>query len=91
MGDIKDEVAETAKKVVTIFTKEYTKAYTLALVRIIKEEVNAGPEPDWKLKKRPVCAPYPLCFLIIVSVKMCLIYVFCQLILFFSFFLNKKY
>lgn len=53
MGDIKDEVAECAKKVITVFTKEYTKAYTLALVKIIKEEVNAEPEPDWKLKKRP--------------------------------------
>lgn len=53
MADLKDEVAECAKKVVTIFTKEYTKAYTLAMVRIIKEEVNAEPKPDYHLKHRP--------------------------------------
>lgn len=53
MGDIKDEVADTAKKVVETFTVQYTKAYALSLVRIIKEEANAPPEPEWKLMKRP--------------------------------------
>jgi hypothetical protein len=51
--DLKDEVADCAKKVCTVFTKEYIKAYALAMVRIIKKQVNAAPEPDWQLTKRP--------------------------------------
>jgi hypothetical protein len=54
MGDLKDEVVDTAKRVAEVFTIQYTKAYALSLVRICKEEVNAPPEPDWKLQKRPV-------------------------------------
>jgi hypothetical protein len=56
MSDLKDEVAATAKKVIEVFTVQYTKAYALALVRMIKEEMNKPPEPDWQLQKRPVCS-----------------------------------
>jgi len=49
----KDEILEVAKAVCVTFTIEYTKAYTLALVQQIKEEMNAPPEPDWQLEKRP--------------------------------------
>jgi hypothetical protein len=54
MADLKDEVADTAKKVVEIFTLQYTKAYALALVRMAKERINKPPEPNWQLERRPV-------------------------------------
>lgn len=53
MGDIKDEVVEIARKLLEIFTVQYTKEYALGLVAIAKEEANAPPKPDWHLSKRP--------------------------------------
>lgn len=49
----KDEIINTAKKVVEVFSKNYIKCYTLALVRQIKIETNAPPAPDWQLQTRP--------------------------------------
>jgi len=53
MGDVQKEVADCAQKVCKVFTIQYTKAYTLALVRLIKEEKNQKPQPDWHLQTRP--------------------------------------
>lgn len=51
-GQLKNEIMDTIKKVITIFTKEYTKAYVLALVRLIKLE-SKKTTIDWHLEKRP--------------------------------------
>eukprot|EP01111_Echinosteliopsis_oligospora_P016493 TRINITY_DN687_c0_g1_i1.p1 TRINITY_DN687_c0_g1~~TRINITY_DN687_c0_g1_i1.p1 ORF type:complete len:601 (+),score=172.61 TRINITY_DN687_c0_g1_i1:144-1946(+) len=53
MGDVQKEVADCAQKVCKVFTVQYTKAYTLALVRLIKEEKNKKPKPDYHLTTRP--------------------------------------
>lgn len=50
----KDEILDVSKKVCTTFTIQYTKAYTLALVKYIKREINKKPKPDWQLEARPV-------------------------------------
>jgi len=49
---LKNEIAETIKKVITIFTAQYTKAYLLALVRLIELEQQKQPK-EWQLEKRP--------------------------------------
>lgn len=49
---IKQDVGNTIKKVLEIFTVQYTKAYVLALVRHIKIESQKKPEP-WLLEERP--------------------------------------
>lgn len=49
----KDEILAIAKKTVETFTVQYTKAYILAMVREVKEAMNAEPEPDWQLEERP--------------------------------------
>lgn len=54
-AQIKQEIADTIKKAVSIFTIQYTKAYMLAMVRMIKLEHSKGPKPDWHLDSRPVC------------------------------------
>lgn len=51
-AQLKNEIMDTIKKVITIFTKEYTKAYVLALVRLIKLE-SKKVTIDWHLEKRP--------------------------------------
>eukprot|EP01110_Echinostelium_bisporum_P013283 TRINITY_DN876_c0_g1_i1.p1 TRINITY_DN876_c0_g1~~TRINITY_DN876_c0_g1_i1.p1 ORF type:complete len:563 (-),score=262.92 TRINITY_DN876_c0_g1_i1:213-1901(-) len=51
-AQLKNEIAHTIKTVCETFTIQYTKAYVLALVKMIKEETQAEPK-DWHLEKRP--------------------------------------
>jgi len=51
-GQLKNEIVETIKKCVQIFTVQYTKAYVLALVRLIKLE-SKKKVIDWHLETRP--------------------------------------
>jgi len=51
-AQLKNEILETIKKSVTIFTVQYTKAYVLALVRLIKLE-SKKKTIDWHLETRP--------------------------------------
>jgi hypothetical protein len=51
-GQLKNEILETIKKSVSIFTIQYTKAYVLALVRLIKLE-SKKKTIDWHLETRP--------------------------------------
>lgn len=51
-GQLKQEIADTIKKAVTIFTAQYTKAYLLAIVRMIKLE-SKQQKIDWHLETRP--------------------------------------
>lgn len=53
-AQLKNEIAETISKVIKVFTVQYTKAYLLALVRLIELETNKKPK-EWQLMKRPVC------------------------------------
>lgn len=52
---LKNDVANTIKTVLETFTVQYTKAYVLAMVRMIKLEAQKAPEP-WLLQTRPVRA-----------------------------------
>lgn len=51
-GPLKQEIANLIKRVCETFTIQYTKAYVLALVRLIKIESRKKPEP-WLLLTRP--------------------------------------
>lgn len=51
-GQIRQEITDLIKKVCETFTVQYTKAYVLALVRLIKLEAQKKPEP-WLLEERP--------------------------------------
>lgn len=51
-AQLKKEIADTIKKAVTIFTVQYTKAYLLAIVRMIKLE-SKKKTIDWHLESRP--------------------------------------
>jgi hypothetical protein len=51
-AQLKNEILETIKKSVSIFTVQYTKAYVLALVRLIKLE-SKKKTIDWHLETRP--------------------------------------
>lgn len=51
-AQLKQEIADTIKKAVTIFTVQYTKAYLLAIVRMIKLE-SKKQKIDWHLESRP--------------------------------------
>jgi len=51
-AQLKQEIADTIKKAVTIFTAQYTKAYLLAIVRMIKLE-SKKTHIDWHLETRP--------------------------------------
>ncbi len=53
-AQLKNDILETIKKVVTLFTVQYSKAYLLALVRLIKLE-SKKETIDWHLETRPVC------------------------------------
>lgn len=51
-AQLKNEIADTIKKVMTVFTAQYTKAYLLALVRLIELESKKEPK-EYQLEKRP--------------------------------------
>lgn len=51
-AQLKNDILETIKKVVTVFTVQYSKAYLLALVRLIKLE-SKKETIDWHLETRP--------------------------------------
>jgi len=51
-AQLKNEIADTIKKSVSIFTVQYTKAYVLALVRLIKLE-SKKEVINWQLETRP--------------------------------------
>jgi len=50
---ITQEIQDTIKKVLEVFTEQYTKHYFLALVKIIQEDAEAEPGPDYQLLDRP--------------------------------------
>jgi hypothetical protein len=63
-AQLKKEIADTIKKAVTIFTAQYSKAYLLQIVRLIKLEQNKK-QTDWHLESRPVCAILKMHFVVV--------------------------
>jgi len=51
-GATRDEILNLIKAVCATFTKEYTKAYVLALIKVKEEEAQEDPI-EWKLLERP--------------------------------------
>lgn len=51
-AQLKQDIQDCIKKVLTVFTTKYTKEYMLAMVRMIEQEVDAEPT-DWQLLERP--------------------------------------
>lgn len=59
MDGIKDDVARTIKKVLEVFTVQYTKAYLLSIVRFAELDAKKKPK-QWQLEQRPPGEAKPL-------------------------------
>jgi len=51
-AQLKKDITDTIQKVLTVFTAQYSKAYVISLVRLIKLE-SKKKETSWQLESRP--------------------------------------